>query len=270
MGVVLVAIALVAGYIFSSQHLSSRYRLSRTDGWHSYFYVAVHGIFFSLLSAGICFTIDYFDCISKYIKPRGYLLSDFNSLLLDLQQIKIGAWALLTVILAQLSGWMSRTYYFWFPGQKDKRLQKIVAENHLESFILEASYRQFPIIVTLSSRKTYVGICFGDELVNGELDSIALLPYLSGYREKDDLTFEDTTNYQKHYLAEGIADSSHEHLTMNDFRIILPRSEIESYAFFDIETYIKFKKLERQNKLEKLQGYTPPVHVTGFTIRSKG
>lgn len=266
MGVVLVAVALVAGYIFSHQHLSSRYKLSRTDGWHSYFYVAYRGVIFSLVSAALCITIDYFDCISKLLSQYDASLSELNKLFLNTQEIKISAWAGLTLLLAQISGWISRFYYYKLPARKERRLQKIVSENHLENFVLEASYTQFPIIVTLASRKTYVGLCFGDELTNSEVESVAILPYLSGYRNKDDLTFEDTTNYWNHYQNEGIFDSTHEHLTLNDFRVILPRSEIESYAFFDIDTYIKFKENERKQKLAKLQG-SPPVHVTGFTIR---
>jgi hypothetical protein len=269
MGVAVIAIVLVSGYIFAHQHLSSRYRLSRTQGWHSYFYVAYRGMIFSLISAALCFTMDYFDCISKTLKLYGFFLSDFNDLLLSLHDIKVGAWAILTLTLAQASAWISLLYYHFFPTRKDKRLMKIVAQNHLESFVFEASYTQFPIIVTLSSRKTYVGICYGDELTNRELDHIALLPYLSGYRDKDDLSFEDTTDYWTHYETEGILKGSHDFLDLDDFRIILPRSEIESYAFFDLQTYIKFKKAEIAAKKEKLAGYAPPlVHPTGFTIRS--
>lgn len=268
MGVTLVAIALVSGYIFAHQHLSSRYKLSRTQGWHSYFYVAYRGVIFSLASAAICFLIDYFDCISKTIKPMGYLLSDFDGLLLNLHDIKVGAWAITAITLAQFSGWFSRLYYHLLPNRKDKKLQKIVAENHLESFVFEASYTQFPIIVTLASRKTYVGICYGDELTNGELDSLAILPYISGYRDKNDLTFEDTTNYFDHYDKEGILDGSNTELGLNDFRVVLPRSEIETYAFFDLDTFIKFKTAERRAKLEKLSGYTPPIYPSGFSVRN--
>lgn len=269
MGVAIIAIVLIAGYIFAHQHLASRYRLTRTQGWHSYFYVAYRGIVFSLISAVLCFFIDYFDCISKLIKPYGHLLSDFNKLFLSLNDIKVGAWAVLTLTLSQTLAWLSRLYYFLLPTRKDKRLMKLVAQNHLESFVFEASYTQFPIIVTLSTRKTYVGLCYGDELTNGEFDHIALLPYLSGYRDKDDLTFEETTNYWNHYEEEGILNGSNDSLTLDDFRIVLPRSEIESYAFFDLETFIKFKKAERQSKRDKLSGYgSPLIYPTGFTIRS--
>lgn len=268
MGVVLIAVALISGYVFASQHLSSRYRLSRTEGWHSYFYVASRGVIFGIIAAAFCFALDYYDCISRFIKPKGYFLSDFDDLFLSINDIKGLAWAFTTLLLAQVFGLASRAYYYIWPTRKDKRLQKIASENHLENFILEASFTQFPILITLKSRKTYVGLCMGDELINGEVDNIALIPYISGYRNKDELTFEDTTNYQEHYITEGILDGSHQKLTLNNFRIVVPRAEIESYAFFDLDTYIKFKTIERKSKLEKLQGYTAPVHLSGFTIRS--
>lgn len=267
MGVVLVAVALVAGYLFSSQHLSSKYQLNRTDGWHSYFYVAYRGVLFSLLSAAICFSIDYFDCVSKFIKPMGYLLTDFNKLFLNFYQIKIGSWAILTILLAQLSSFISRFYYFIFTRKKTKRIRQIIAGNHLESFIFESAYDQKHIMLTLASRKTYVGQCLGDELTSGKVDHIAILPYISGYRNKDDLTFEHTTNYWAHYMNQGIIDGSHKSLKPHDFRVIVPCSEIESYSFFDIDTYIKFKQEENKQKQAKMNNNTYPTSQVSFNSK---
>ena len=263
----IIATILVAGYIYAHQHFPTRYRLTRTDGWHSYFYVAYRGALFGILSAILCFTMDYFDCVAKYIKPNfNLLLSDFDHMLISVNYIKASAWAVVTLTLAQFAGWLSRAYFSLFPSRKDIRLINLVQENHIEHFVVEASLTQFPIIVTLSSRKTYVGLCYGSELSNGEMDSIAILPYLSGYRDKDDLTFEDTTDYFKHYTSEGIIDGNNEDLSLEDFRVVLPQSEIETYAFFDLDTYIKFKQEEKKLKQEKLGGVTRPIYPSSFRI----
>ncbi|OOE75183.1 hypothetical protein [Salinivibrio sp. ML290] len=248
MGVLLLAVALIAGYLFSSQHLSSLYRLSRTEGWHSYFYVASRGTVFSAVAAIFCFVLDYYDCISRFIKPQGVLLTDLDSLFLSVNDIKIVSWVLMTLSISYFSGLLSRLYYHSKPEKKDRKLQQITSENHLESFILEASFTQFPILVSLKSRKTYVGLCLGDELINGKVENLALIPYLSGYRGSEDLTFEDTTNYIEHFHDEGILDKTHGSLTINNFRVIIPLSEVESLAFFDLDTYIKFKKKELKAK----------------------
>ncbi|OCH13797.1 hypothetical protein A6E05_05680 [Aliivibrio sp. 1S165] len=269
MGVVLIAVALVAGYLFSSKHLSSKYQLNRTDGWHSYFYVAYRGVIFSLVSGAVCFSIDYFDCVSKFIKPLGFLLTDFEGLFLNFSEIKIGAWALLTIFLAQVSAWFSLLYYRLFLTQKTKRLRKIISNNHLESFIFESTYDQKLIMLTLSSKKTYVGKCLGDELIDGKVEHIAILPHLSGYRNKDTLVFEHTTNYLNHYADQGIYDGSHNFLKLRDFRVIIPCSEIESYSFFDMSTYIKFRQDENKKKQSKLSNNTyPSASISALNIKN--
>ncbi|CAH7389601.1 conserved membrane hypothetical protein [Vibrio chagasii] len=267
MGVVLIAVVLVTGYLFSSQHLPSKYKLNRTDGWHSYFFVAYQGVVFSTISASLCAAVDYFNCISLFLESRGYLLSDLDNLFLNITQIKTTVWALTTVVLAQLKAWITVVYYKLRPNRASKRIQKLIVSHPLESFIFEAAYEGKLVMVTMSTRKTYVGFCLGNEFTNGEVEFISLLPYLSGYREKDILTFEHTTNYRKHYQEQGIEDGSHPTLNANDFRIIIPTGEIESYSYFDIDTYVVFKKEEKHLKSQALSNNTyPDLNYSKVTI----
>lgn len=256
---VIVAVILIAGYIFSSQHLTSRYHLNRTSGWHSYFYVATRGVLFSVISLIVCLIVDYKNYTSDLLIYIDVHLNDIDSMFISLANIKIGMWGLLTILVAYASGVLSKFYYFIFESRKDSKLIKLVSENNLELFILEATFRQFAIVLTLSSRKTYVGLCLGDELTNGELEHIAIIPLLSGYRDKDDLSLNITTNYQKHFDNEDINDEGYgDELTINDFRFIIPKENVESFSFFDLDTYIKFKEIENDKKRNTLNNNAYP------------
>jgi hypothetical protein len=250
MGISLVVIVLISGYLFSYLHLASHYKLTRTEGWHSYFYVAARGLAFAIVSIIIYTIVDYYDLAAKFIQYFGWEFKDFNKLALDLENLKQEAWAVITVLLAAFFGLINRIYYKCCPQKKAKKIQKIVSENHLEKFIVEASYAQSPIALSLSSRKVYVGFCLGDELINSKIEHIAIIPILSGYRDKDSLSIEITNNYKTHYIEEGIEQGQDQHRKLNkeDFRVIVPTSEIETFSFFDIGTYVKFKKKEHMQK----------------------
>ncbi|ELD1797645.1 hypothetical protein KW445_14440 [Vibrio fluvialis] len=252
MGVLFVAVVLVSGYLFSYFHISSHYRLTRTDGWHSYFFVAAQGIAFALIAMPIIAILDYYDVASNKLGL------DISRLSIEPYVSKAIAWSLLTLLLSFIFGLLSQIRYSKNPKLRDEKILKLVHDNHFERFLLEASYTQTPIAITLGSRKIYIGICLGDELINSKNEHIAIIPLLSGHRDKDDLSVEITNNYQIHYVEEGIEEGKHTQLTKESFRIIVPTSEIESFSFFDVDTYIKFKKKEIAKKKQKLSDNTYP------------
>lgn len=206
----------------------------------------------------ICFIADYYDYAATLLTSLGYDLKDLNKLFIGMEQIKQGSWAILTILLSALLGYLSQIPLKLNPIKKAEKIQKIVEENHLEKFIVEAAYTQFPIAITLGTRKVYIGICLGDELINSKIEHIAIIPLLSGHRDKDDLSVEITNNYQTHYVEEGIEDGRHKELRKENFRIIIPTNDIESFSFFDVDTYIKFKKKELAKKKQRLSDNTYP------------
>lgn len=268
MGITLVVVVLISGYLFSYLHLSSHYKLTRTEGWHSYFFVAARGIFFAVSSMVLCFLIDYYDCVAKLMQTYGWKLQDFSKLAISADMLKQGSWAILTVVLALVAGLFTLAVYKICPRRKAQKIKDIVSENHLEKFIVEASYTQFPIAITLKSRKTYIGICLGDELINSKIEHIAIIPLLSGHRDKDDLSIDITNNYQAHYIEEGIEEGVHEELTKEHFRVIIPTDHIETFSFFDLSTYVKFKKKELDKKRRANSMPYPDTYVSHVTYQT--
>jgi hypothetical protein len=252
MGVVLVAIALVSGFIFTNLHKPARFRQKRSVGWDSYFHVATWGTLFGGMAAVICVVIDYFNVVSNFFKDRGLPINDLGGLTLHLDDLKLVSWSVGTIVLAALFGYLSKLFYYIFSNSVFKLIARIAEKDHLDSFILEAAATQFPILVTLKSRKCYVGICYGE--ADGLADAgavgshLALLPLLSGFRDSETLSLELTTNYNDHYDSNEIDTGGHERLTLDDFKNVLPKCEIESVSFFDLETYVQFKEMEVQNR----------------------
>lgn len=174
-----------------------------------------------------------------------------------INEIKQIAWVVISIILSVLSGLGNKLR----TKSGDRRwdaLAKAVGNNSFESLLMEASARQFPVIATLSSRKIYVGLVTCPALENGLSEHLEILPMLSGYRDKDDLTISITTNYHQHYLESGII-SGMSRLNIQDFRVLIPKDEVETISFFDTETYNKFKEDEARDRKDsgRLGGRKP-------------
>lgn len=100
-------------------------------------------------------------------------------------------------------------------------------------------------MISMASRKFYVGLVVGRRLDGDKTEFLPLLPLMSGYRDKDTLVTNVTTNYKDHYIESGILDGTGDgNLTLDDFEILIAFSEIESISSFDIDAYIKFKEQE--------------------------
>lgn len=249
MGVILLAIALVSGFIFTSLHLPARYKQKRSQGWESYFHVAAWGTLCSFIGGGLFLIADYFDVISLIITTQHRTLEELNSVLtLSISDFKLIAFSGATLLTSLMFGWLSKKLYSQFPELKTKTLVRLVQNNRLDALLLEASLTQFPILLSLKSRKVYVGICFIEPAIDSDNDFIEILPLLSGYREKDSLELIPVTNYRSHYEKVGIINNSHEYLELSDFRVVVSKSELDSASFFDIDTFIEF---QNESKIKK-------------------
>lgn len=247
MSAVLILLILVSGFVFTNLHIPARFKQKRTAGWDSYFHVVAWGSLWGFVGASLCVAIDYYDCVARTIEYFGLNLKDVSKLAIKFDDIRLIAFAFTSVTVAIFCGLISRLFYWFCSDQKLKLIAKIARNDHLDTFILEASATQMPILVTLGSRKCYVGICFGEVgLDDGGSDHLSLLPLLSGYRDKDKLSLEIMTNYHVHYEDNQIYSGAHSNLTLDHFRVIVPKSEVEVYSFFDVDTFKQFKDVEKR------------------------
>ena len=239
MATLLLAVILVSGFIYVNLSLSTRYRYKRSNGWDAYFFVAARGIGFFLLGGFFTFILNVsggFRWLANALNltPDSFngMLSSSKDKLQRINEIKQIAWVMISIVLAAISGFGNKLR----TSRGDRRwdaLAKAVGNNAFESLLMEASARQFPIIATLSSRKIYVGLVTCPALENGLSEHLELLPMLSGYRDKDDLTISITTNYHQHYLDSGVISGmsrlskisvcSYQKMRLKQFRFLILR-----------------------------------------------
>ena len=147
---------------------------------------------------------------------------------------------------------------FWWPLNKLKRfdrdeqaLKTIDDGNDFLEMMLAQAQRDLRLVsVVLKSRKVYVGfVTAGFDPVN-DRDYIQLLPLQSGYRDSKTLQLKITTDYSQVY--DRIVTKTIEPATFDrdDFRVVIPVSEITSTSFFDEEAYPLFNPVS-EGSVEK-------------------
>ncbi|EKM8119070.1 hypothetical protein PVO54_001741 [Enterobacter hormaechei] len=260
MNTIILAIALISGYLYVTRSVSARYIFKRSEGWDAYFYVAAWGVLFTLVSWMLCSLLSVsglFRWAYNFLLLHDFI--DSNSIkrvfpLSPAEQFKFADFKFAFFGVASMClAWAFGHFMRWYVcSNEDRRIEALVKAVHhdpLESLLIEAAVRKFPVIITLSSRKFYVGIVDCPKFEHGKADYLQLLPLLSGYRDKDTLTITVTTNYKRHYIDSGIVgglDSGP--VSLADFRTLVPKSEIEGISFFDTNTYSQFKAKEEDDR----------------------
>lgn len=268
MNAVIIAIALISGYIFSCLHLPARYGFKRAEGWDAYFYLATIGVFFTAAAWFICtvfnirggFRMLHDMCIDFGIVTH----SDFQRVIpiafsekeegakakAVYDSMKYAFFGLVSMTLAALAGGATHLYYKLKPYRKIKKLSKMIAHNPVESIINEAIVRQKPLLICTNSRKFYIGLVQRPKYEHGRVRHISVLPLLSGYRANSTLKTRVTTNYRQFFIDTGIgAKIPGARVTIQDFNIVLPVDEMTSLSFVDIPTFEHFREIEKAERI---------------------
>lgn len=274
------AFLILSGYIFSINSLTIRYKLKRAEGWGAYFYVAMWGGLFSALSWIVCSFLSYSDVLrstynwmlshhffNKELVARLFPLNTTNANgNLNFSDLKVAVWGVTSIVLALFTARVVLPICAWARWGEDRKafaLASAVNDNHQEALLIEASVRQYLLLITLGSRKFYVGIVICPRFENGKAEYLQIIPMLSGYRDKDTLVTHVTSNYKRLYVESGLmtaegrllepppsveGEASKPRVEIQDFRTLICFDEIETISFFDSDTYNKFKDAEEQDK----------------------
>jgi hypothetical protein len=114
------------------------------------------------------------------------------------------------------------------------RFHKLFVDVQIQSL---RTGREVPVAITLRSRKVYVGSVLEAPRIEAEEKFLVLLPFLSGYRDKDSLEVEFTSTYWDAYEAlerDSLADR------IPEFALVIPVAEIVTANRFDIDFYERF------------------------------
>ena len=134
---------------------------------------------------------------------------------------------------------------------------RVLADSPLDALLYESYvYENIYVMLTLSNRKVYVGVVnnMGEpNEIEGFDQEISLVPILSGYRDKDDLSVHWTTSYQEVDPDENL-------------RIVIRQELIESASEFDFDTWEAFAA-SRKAKQKKIKvTFNPNQNSFSWTL----
>lgn len=225
MGLELFLVPVLGGYLLLTKWHYTRYNILRKSGYHLFFQSAIAGcVLVGAARLGVVLLNDYFPRVGAFWKS--HVPFDYSGTVA------------LSVLLGLVFLYVANRLY----GQEEAE-RRAAKENGalIELIISESLERQKPVEISLKSGKSYIG--FASErktAVSGESD-IALILIKSGYRRKDTHELVLTTDYASviQKCLEGspvIPDLRYE-----DFRIVVPMSEVGSVRIFHPEVYERFQ-----------------------------
>lgn len=249
MGAFAVAFILISGYLFVSISTYQKYITRREDGHRYYFRCGAFGIGFSMLGIVLATLLDAFNVPTFILNSLGTSIEQltsvtkFSQTLQDYLSLKFAFGTGLAVLIAPLFALIDNLFRNAEKSRASVHKSKSPA---LEKFLFDCGTHLRTVLITLSSRKVYVGIVHDISIESGEVEHFTILPILSGYRDKDTLTVKFTTNYYLHYeqhLDENGNPLDGNGSSFDDFIEMISVSKIDHLGSFDIDTYKKFSDL---------------------------
>lgn len=247
MGPLIIMVVLVCGFWYTQNHYQSRIKLARSDGWNAYFYVAMHGCKFAIQGFGVVSLLFVSLLIlSTIINLLGLVWhsfhADFYSWMTD---IKVMSYPLFFVLSLMMAAWIAvvqgNTAKRALENNEDrqKAYREMAAQDGIEALLVQAIDEGKLIFVTLKSRKVYIGYVAAPRMEHHDTQHLAIIPYISGYRDKDTLRYHEQHRYYELYLGQDITADSVP-LNLSHFRHVIPMEQIEGVSLFDTDTYKSF------------------------------
>lgn len=101
--------------------------------------------------------------------------------------------------------------------------------DRLLELLINAMDQTDAVMLTLDSRKLYVGYVWESPNLEIEMTHVVLLPAMSGYREQESLRTNFTTNYISLWRSGKVQPE--------EFLVLIPVSSIKTASIFDLDIY---------------------------------
>ena len=221
MGLGLLLVPALAGYLFLSWFNATRYSLPRETGYHVVFQSALAGVLLFLFARLVVVLAGTFapavaECW-KIVVPLDYSGTAAGTFILA---------AILPLILNKLSR---------FDRFKAQQKAAEAAGDQISLIIDQAMLQGRLVELSLASGKSYVGSPIQGTFGHRDGGDVALIPIASGYRDTDSRDLVMTTNY---------APAINEQLSvrgLDDLKVAFPMRDIVSARLFDQELYASFQ-----------------------------
>ncbi len=261
MGPLVIMVVLVCGFWYTENHYQSRIRHARTNGWTSYFYVAMHGCKFVIQGFGlVLFLYLLLLAVSLLISiphlfSASYQMKDLYSWLTDKTILSYPVFFVLSMAAASFMAYVAGDVARKAIKNEEVRqaaYREMAAMDGVESLLVQAIDEDMLIFVTLKSRKVYIGYVAAPRIEHSHTQHLAIIPYISGYRDKDTLRYHEQHRYYELYLEKGIAANQHDRgLNLQHFRHVIPMDQVEAVSLFDTGTYMSFDSYSVPEKAEQ-------------------
>ena len=223
MGLGLLFIPTLGGYWFLTRLYYTRYDLLRDSGYHVLFKSAIAGCFLVVVARLIIVFL-----LNPYLPQAGEIWKSHVP-------FDYYGTATLSASLGVVLPFLFNRLY-----KQEKATRQVAAEsgNLIELLIRESIDDEKFVELSLRSGKSYIGFVLESGIARQGESDVALLPLKSGYRKEDTRELEITTDYAP-VLWQSLEESPS--LVYEDFRIVIPMSEIVTARIFDPDVYARFK-----------------------------
>ena len=229
MGLGLFLVPVLGGYLLLTGLHYTRYDILRKSGYHLFFQSAIAGYVLVGVARPMSCAPERRPVLGVGALWKSHVPFDYSGTVA------------LSVLLGLVFPYVANRFY-----GKEEAERRAATENgaFIELIISESIERQKPIEISLKNGKSYIGFAFERKIaVSGESD-IAIIPIRSGYRHKDTHELVLTTDYasviQKCLKGNPVVPD----LRYEDFRVVVPMSEVGSVRIFHPEVYEQFRPVE--------------------------
>lgn len=221
MGLGLLLIPALGGYWFLTHYSGTRHRMRRTNGYDVVLRSAVVGMVLFAIARILAFASNG---VLPQIGEAWQTAFPFDHSGTSALAVALGMVA--PVILNRRS--------------KEVSAQRRVAKedgNLIELMVNDSIDRGMMVEVSLQSGKSYIGIAMRVGIPDRDHADMALVPMMSGHRDKNTAELHITDNYGA--TIQSILDDpeSPQHLGFDDFQVIVPLREVISVRLFDPVAY---------------------------------
>ena len=215
----------LSGYVLLGWTYVSRYWFARQSGYSLFFAAAVAGVV--LLAVARLIVVLLHLCIPSEIYARWHSYAPFDYS----GTVMVGT--LLAIVLPPLIN-LATDKHKWatrFARASGDLIECLIQE------AIESGGKQLVEVSTKSS-KCYIGFAQESGVAAGSESDIAISPVLSGYRHSKTRDLIITTNYARALLGSDWKSG----LSIEDFRVVIPRAEVAFARHFDPDAYELFRR----------------------------
>ena len=214
----LLLLPLIGGFLFVHLTHYFRFAAQRLDGYRLLFQAAIAGVGLSILGR--------LTTVLLGLTPLGKPLQTYWSIF---SPFPFSGTSAISLLLGPVGALLVNLF---IKKNKAKAMEINARGNFLLRLLDEAATKKRLISLTLDSRKWYVGWVVESPNLDPLEQYFRLLPFISGYRDKDALETRRTVYYDA-VLKDPLLDP-------NGFVITLPLKDVKFAGFFNDEIYDEY------------------------------